>query len=215
MALSNITSSWGGASKQSPNIRSYTAPIKNPVTAPKTGGQSYNPATSKGSSTKGGAQGSKQAIAATASPISAVTHTVGPKVFKENVPTNTAAQPQAVETAVEETIAPTAVTNLPPISSKNYQSDHLVKFADRVLSDPDRFTGSTKAGKKAKAARQAAPAHDTADNATNLNVSATFADKIEAKLEQKMVKRDIKQGRKNKPNKAGANKKDRAEFVYF
>lgn len=199
----NSVTTFGGTSKQSPNIRTQkNTPSKKPAKIATAGKSVHNRAAAK----KGGS-GQKQS-GPTAAPVAGVPQpiiSVGSKRSKDTPVSDTPAR--VVEAEIEDTTIATVTTNR---SARNAKNDHLQVQADRILADPVRHLSvSTKTPAKGLKDSAVGDAQDSND----LSSSGTFGGKVALKLESKVAKRDVKAGRKNKPKKAGANEKDsRHEF---
>ena len=199
----NSVTTFGGASKQTPNIRAHKAtPTKNPAKVAATGKQVHNRAAAK----KGGNGGQKQSasIAASVAAVPQPTVSVSSKRTKDTPVFDTPAC--TVDAEVEDTTVATVTTNR---SARNAKNDHLQKQADRILADPARHL-SVSPKKSAKGLKDSVVSG--VQDSNDLSSSGTFGEKVEQKLESKVAKRDVNAGRKNKPKKAGANEKDRHEF---
>ena len=195
---------FGGASKNTLNIRSHQTLIKNPAKIASTGKQAHS---NRAATQKKGS--SQKQSGSTATPETAATKptpVVRTKKSKDTAPTYSQAPAAEVEVQEDLTKA-TATTDLSPRNTKN---DYLVKGADRLAADPARHL-NVSPKKAANGLKK--PAATANENTPHSNaVSSTFAEKIEQKLEEKLVKRGVKAVRKNKSKKVSANEKDRREF---
>ena len=157
---------------------------------------------------KGGSGGQKQS-GPVAAPVAAVPQPIISSITSKRTKNTPVSDTPALTLApeVEDTTVATITTNR---SARNAKSDHLQLRADRILADPARHV-SVSPKKSAKGLKGFAVGG--VQDSNKLASSGAFAEKVVQKLESKVAMRDVKAGRKNKPKKAGANKKDgRGDF---